>query len=174
MRWRVLFFSLLGVNLALGITWLVSARRQGSAPVTPEAPESVSGVVRTNVVVRRQFFSWREVESADYPTYVANLREIGCPEQTIRDIIIADVNGLYARKLATDIVTPQQQWWRSTPDTNVLAAAAERARQLEDERRTLLARLLGPNCETGDLVTLPRPSRPGLVLDGAVLGNLSS
>src|SRR5262252_1588032 len=130
MRWRVLFFSLLGVNLALGITWLVSARRQGSAPVTPEAPESVSGVVRTNVVVRRQFFSWREVESADYPTYIANLRDIGCPEQTIRDIIIADVNALYARKLATELTTPEQQWWRSSPDPVLVRIAAEKVRAL--------------------------------------------
>jgi len=40
--------------------------------------------------VRRQFFSWQQLESPDYQTYVANLRDIGCPEQTIRDIIIAD------------------------------------------------------------------------------------
>jgi hypothetical protein len=174
MRWRALAYVSVGVNALLIAAWGISAHRTFLARSSTPATNSVDSQPRTNVVVRRQFFSWREVESQDYPTYVANLREIGCPEQTIRDIIIADVNGLYARKLATDIVTPQQQWWRSTPDTNVLAAAAEKARQLEDERRTLLARLLGPNWETGDLVNLPRPSRPGLVLDGAVLGNLSS
>lgn len=43
-------------------------------------------------------FSWRQVESPDYRTYVANLRKIACPEQTIRDIITADVGGLYARR----------------------------------------------------------------------------
>jgi hypothetical protein len=36
-------------------------------------------------------FHWRQLESTDYPTYIANLRAIGCPELTIRDIIIADV-----------------------------------------------------------------------------------
>ena len=30
---------------------------------------------KTNVVVRRQYFSWQEVESSDFPTYVANLRQ---------------------------------------------------------------------------------------------------
>ena len=60
---------------------------------------------KTNLVVRRQLFSWQEIESADYPTYVANLRQIGCPEQTIRDIIIADVNALYSRRRATELVT---------------------------------------------------------------------
>ncbi len=172
MRWRVLFFSLLGVNLALGITWFVSARRHGSAPAASEAPDTVSGVIRTNVVVRRQFFSWREVESADYPTYIANLRDIGCPEQTIRDIIIADINALYARKLATEVTTPEQQWWRSKPDPAIVRAAADKVRALNEERRALLTRLLGPNWESGDLANLPRPSRPGVVLDGPVLGML--
>lgn len=132
------------------------------------------GIGRTNFVLRRQFFSWQEVESPDYPTYVANLRSIGCPEQTIRDIIIADVNGLYARKLANDLVTPEQQWWRSEPDTNVLQLAQEKARVLDEERRTLLSRLLGPNWESGDMISLPRPSRTGVVLDGPVLGGLST
>jgi LysM repeat protein len=172
MRWRVLFFSLLGVNLALGIAWLVSARRHGPAPAIPEVPGTVSGVIRTNVVVRRQFFSWREVESADYPTYITNLRDIGCPEQTIRDIIIADVNALYARKLATEVTTPEQQWWRSKPDPAIVRAAADKVRALNEERRALLTRLLGPNWESGDLASLPRPSRPGIILDGPVLGVL--
>ena len=43
---------------------------------------------------------------------------------------------------------------------------------MEDERRALLTRLLGTNWETGDLVSIPRPSRPGVVLDGPVLGAL--
>lgn len=42
--------------------------------------------------------TWRSLESTDYRTYVANLRAIACPEQTIRDIITADVHALYARK----------------------------------------------------------------------------
>src|SRR2546427_564779 len=48
-----------------------------------------------------QPFNWREVESADFRKYIANLRSIGCPEETIRDIIITDVNKLYAAKLAS-------------------------------------------------------------------------
>src|SRR5262245_41874041 len=33
---------------------------------------------------------WSDIESSEYRTYIANLRSIGCPEQTIRDIIVAD------------------------------------------------------------------------------------
>jgi hypothetical protein len=176
MRWRALAFGSLGVNLVLAAGWLVAKNHwaKTSAAEAAEAAKAAQVSGRTNVVVRRQFFSWREVESADYPTYIANLRDIGCPEQTIRDIIIADVNAMYSRKRATELVTAEQQWWKSEPDPAVLQSAAEKSRALEDERRGLLARLLGTNWESGDIVSLPRPSRPGIVLDGQVLGNLPS
>jgi LysM repeat protein len=174
MRWRALAIGSLGVNLLLAAGWLAAKHQwaKTSAAEVAEAAKASQVSSRTNVVVRRQFFSWREVESADYPTYIANLRDIGCPEQTIRDIIIADVNAMYSRKRATELVTAEQQWWRSEPDPAVLQTAAEKSRALEDERRGLLARLLGTNWESGDIVSLPRPSRPGILLDGQVLGNL--
>src|SRR5512133_2778108 len=177
MRWRVLALVSLGVNLVLAAVWLIAAPGQRRASNVSTSAGSLgitnsSGV--TNSLIRRQFFSWQEVESPDYPTYIANLRYIDCPEQTIRDIIIADVNSLFARRRANEILTPEQQWWRSEPDTNVLQAAAEKIKLLDDERRTLLTQLLGPNWESGDLNNLPRPSRPGIVLDGPLLGALSA
>jgi LysM repeat protein len=174
MRWRALAFGSLGANLLLAAGWLIAKNQWAAkaAAASAEAAKAAQSTTRTNVVVRRQFFSWREVESSDYPTYIANLRDIGCPEQTIRDIIIADVNAMYSRKRATELVTAEQQWWRSEPDPAVLQVAAEKSRALEDERRGLLVRLLGTNWESGDIVSLPRPSRPGIVLDGQILGNL--
>jgi hypothetical protein len=176
MRWRGFALVSLGVNLALIAVWLMLPRHPfaGSLAGTAAFQDVSTTNSGPNVVLRRQFFSWQEVESPDYPTYIANLRNIGCPEQTIRDIIIADVNGLYARKRALELVTPEQQWWRSEPDTNVLQVALEKSRVLDDERRNLLSRLLGPSWESGDLVNLPRPSHPGVVLDGPVLGALSA
>lgn len=43
-------------------------------------------------------FQWRQIESTDYRVYIANLRRIGCPETTVRDIIRADVRGLFGVK----------------------------------------------------------------------------
>ncbi len=172
MRWRVVAFILLGVNLALALALLRSGRggRNLSSDDSALLASNASG--KTNVVLRRQYFSWRDIESDDYPTYVANLRDINCPEQTIRDIIIADVNALYSRRRALEVVTSDQQWWRAEPDSNIVAVAEEKFRVLDDERRALLGRLLGTNWESGDLVSLPRPSRPGIALDGEVLGSL--
>src|SRR5262245_13956911 len=162
MRWRACLVVSLGVNIALAVALLIPSRTARKNQTLTGAVAGNLPQAKTNVVVRRQFFTWREVESADYPTYVANLRDIGCPEQTIRDIIIADVNALYARRRATEILTPEQQWWRASPDTNVVALAAAKSRALDEERRTLLAKLLGVTWESGDAVSLPRPSRPGM------------
>jgi LysM repeat protein len=172
MRWRVLLLISLVLNGVLVVVWFATERRYDTLQQVALVSAEAAPLVKTNFVVRRQFFSWDEVESPDYPTYIANLREIGCPEQTIRDIIIADVNALYARRLATELVTPDQQWWRSEPDSNVVRIAAEKLRAMDDERVALLTRLLGTNWESGDLVSLPRPSRPGVALDGPVLGVL--
>ena len=172
MRSRAILLLLLVANLVLAAGWFWTAqrhaRRFSRAGIVTDA--DAVPLVKTNVLVRKQFFSWQEVESDDYPTYIANLHDIGCPEQTIRDIIIADVNAVYARKRATELVTADQQWWRSEPDPAIVKAAAARSNELDQERRALLARLLGSGWEGGDLVSLPRPTRPGVVLDGPVLG----
>jgi hypothetical protein len=174
MRSRVTLGLSLAANLilAMGWLWMVNtySRRLNRSAIVP--PEVTAPLIKTNVLVRRQFFSWQEVESDDYPTYIKNLRDIACPEQTIRDIIIADVNSLYARRRATEIITPEQQWWRSLPDAEIVKAALARANEIDQERRALLTQLLGTNWETGDLISLPRPSRPGVTLDGPVLGVL--
>ena len=176
MRWRIITLVSLGVNIALAAAWLsVKSQRTAIAAAAAAAvAQATNAPATTNVVVRRQYFTWQDIESPDFATYVANLRQIGCPEQTIRDILIAEVNTLYSRKRAVELVTPEQQWWRSQPDANVLRAALAKFREMEAQRRGLLTGLLGTNWETGDLVSLPRPSRPGVLLDGPVLGALSS
>jgi len=171
MRWRLLLILSLAANVLLVIGLLASRR---ASPLTPVMAEETNSVIKTNVVLRRQFLSWSHVESPDYTTYIANLRSIGCPEPTIRDIIIADVNALYARRRATEILTPQQEWWRSEPSPQVVKLAADKYLALDKERRALLTRLLGADWEGGDLAGLPRPTRPGITLDGPVLGTLTS
>lgn len=174
MRWRVLLLLSVLTNVILAVGLLVS-HRHATAPRTPAPLEETNvALIKTNVVVRRQFISWSHVESPDYATYIQNLRSIGCPEQTIRDIIIADVNALYAKRRATEILTPEQQWWRSEPDPQVIKLAADKLIAMDDERRALLTKLLGPDWEGGDLTSLPRPSRQSIALDGPVLGPLSA
>lgn len=164
------------VNLGLGVGWLCTARRDTRFNALGVGRTVVTNTqVRTSVVVRKQFISWAEVESSNYPTYIENLRVVGCPESTIRDIIVADVNQLYAIKRATEVVTAEQQWWRSEPSPEVVKAAEDRLEALDAERRILLTTLLGPQWELDDVQNfdLAGAVRIGPVLDGPVLGLLS-
>jgi hypothetical protein len=132
--------------------------------------KAVDREVKTNVVIRRQPFRWSEIESADYPAYIAGLRRIGCPEKTIRDIIVADVNDLFAERIAREVVIPEQKWWLPDPDMDALEAGMNQVHALEAEKVQMLTELLGPGWNTP-----PRPNKPGNALhfDGPVLSKLA-
>jgi hypothetical protein len=99
---------------------------------------------RTNV----QPFQWSQLESTDYRSYIANLRGIGCPEQTIRDIITADVDSVFAKR--RDKLTESTA---GAPMRDSLTAL----RQEEDQ---FLIRLLDPQSDTGaEIAATPQPAR---------------
>lgn len=95
------------VVLALLALWLVwrapIADRQTAAsgvqitnaPPEVQAAQSATAQLATTALNEGPF-RWSQLESTDYRTYLANLRRVGCPEQTIRDILTADVDSLYA------------------------------------------------------------------------------
>ena len=169
MRRQLLLVVSAGLNVAL-ITGLFLVSRHSPAPAPVLANVDTNGTNhRPLTITRRQFFVWQELESPDYRSYISNLHAIACPEQTIRDIIVADVNQLYARKRVTDVVTPDQQWWRSTPDTNTLLEASAKIQELDQERRELLTNLLGANWE----ITDPSARPYAVALNGPVLGDIS-
>jgi hypothetical protein len=168
---RNLLIGSLALNVLLGIGWWLS--RNGQPGVSVESAAAQPGIqesVRTNVVVRRQFFSWEELESEDYATYIANLRSINCPEETIRDIIIADIDALFAKRRNREVLPTAQQWWQSEPDPTLLRTASRQLQALEAERNRLLTELLGP-----DWATPPEPLPTVAIkvpLEGAILSSL--
>lgn len=174
-RWLVVGLTasvLLNACLLLG--WLRALRPQ-PVPARPVVQRTVITnllrPLRTNVVFAPRLLSWADIESADYPTYIANLRAIGCPEATVQDIIVADVNELFAARRLAEVPNPRREWWRSDPDPELVRQAETRRAELEAERRALLATLLGPDWETRRLTALAEESRNPL--DGEILGALS-
>jgi LysM repeat protein len=165
-RQQILALSI-GINILLLLAFVWTRKGFHSAPQTASSTPSGSNTVRTQVVVRKQFFSWQELESNDYQQYVKNLRDIGCPEPTIRDIIIADVNQLYVNRFMTEVTDPDQEWWRSTPSTNLLADSAAKKLALNQERKSLLETLLGTNWDIASI-----PLETVVPLNGKVLGDL--
>lgn len=105
----ILGLSLLANLVLAGWLIVLGGRSREKAGLGTQPPEAIPAAVKasqapvpvepkavTNTVVRQ--FTWESVESADYREYIRNLRAIGCPDETIRDIILADVNKLYDSK----------------------------------------------------------------------------
>ena len=85
-------------------------------------------------------FDWVQSESTDYPTYVRNLRAIHCPEQTLRDIITADVDcNFYAARRGS--FNPRSNRLAASPLEN--AGLRREEQELWNEESSLINRLLG-------------------------------
>lgn len=156
-------------NVALTTLWLLAPPPR-PLQITWVRPPTVTNLhvsVHTNIVVEARPLRWADLESTNYLRYIQNLRSIGCPEATIRDIITAEVDALFARRRAREIIRPHHQWWRSEPDPALEAAAREQEEALEAERVALLTRLLGTNAFPA------LAERVGHPLDGPILGDLS-
>jgi hypothetical protein len=97
-----------------------------------------------DLLSRRQF-DWSTVESEDYKKYIANLREIGCPPETIRDIVSEDLRKNHKRREWEIIrkATPTDYWSPSFGlsvrlESNELSSLQELGRQYQWSHKELL------------------------------------
>ena len=100
---------------------------------------------------------WRSLESGDYQTYVQNLQAIGCPPQTIRVIVTADVISAFAGKRAEDLAARYQDfpYWKSDPSEMKAEAAVAAQRQAIDAKMSgVLQFLLGADTDLPDFSQL--------------------
>lgn len=146
--WLLLVAAVLG----LIAYWSIPDRPQPlPAPVTV-VKERLVPVVRhhTNLVevVRTNHFQWAQLESEDYRTYIARLKAIGCPEQTIRDIIIADVEKLLSPRLQE--LNPKRgplAYWKpeekELEDPLQYLEAAGHRMEIDFEKRDIIRELVG-------------------------------
>jgi hypothetical protein len=90
-------------------------------------------------------FHWSQLESSDYRTYIANLRGIGCPEQTLRDIVTADVGSLFAFK-RQPLEAELSSLSSDSPGTHAESRPAVEAEilRLRRQEASLIEALLGP------------------------------
>ena len=89
--------------------------------------------------------SWSSLESTNYYIYIANLRNFGCPEETIKDIILTDIAKVYAKK-RSDIKRRGQpyKYWAPVDLNNTVDPKLQRQlTELDREQRNLVRNLLG-------------------------------
>jgi hypothetical protein len=90
---------------------------------------------------------WSNLESADYPTYIANLRKAGCTEPVLRRIISTDLKDLYAKKAFALVKDFHRDFWEIAAHQNVQQyyekTLAPQVKALCNEPDALLKQLLG-------------------------------
>jgi hypothetical protein len=153
---RILLISSLSLNLALAAASFHITKHALKAcaiayprpqPITPVNP--INSVNTFNSIdlddqssAETNWFHWRLLESPDFEQYVANLRAVGCPEPTIRDLILPEIQKRYA---ATKAAVPLSGGFWCCGPTRTAAERARKARRdaLDAEKRALVERLFG-------------------------------
>lgn len=136
------------------VVYLLGSRPAPRPPATMTVTNTLNQIAVKKVNSTNLFGSftgklnWSFIESTNYNVYISNLRGIGCPEETIRDIIITDVSKLFARRRAAlrAQVQPYRFWQTGDALQNDYASNPELKRQLQEldkEQRKLVKQLLG-------------------------------
>lgn len=124
------------VNLALIETQTQSIARTAEPRGNGVAP--TSGIRNAG-----SGFHWSQVESADYRKYISNLRAIGCPERILQDIIIADLNQLFAPRMQAIWRKPVRVYWKKYQDASANPDQIRKLKALDQEKAAILKELLG-------------------------------
>lgn len=138
MFWKIGTLLSLLINAALAALFLT--RPESPKPISPETP-SVSPEP-----LQPARLDWSSVEAPDYDQYVKNLRAIGCPEETIYDIVVADVSTMFAMRARAELPSKTWRYWDpqdSIPTRDEIRNQRLR-RELERQKQELIARILGP------------------------------
>jgi len=158
--WLLVLANLLVAGVSLFL-WM-SRRSPGVQRVEPGVPPLSTGTqlvspepgpaIAADVHYVTNRWTWANVESRDYRAYLANLRAVRCPEQTIREIISAELHRVYAyRQLNERAKLPF--WTCGSKRRAAERAEAERSRILAAQEKAALSELLGPEAalaETDD------------------------
>ena len=148
MKLRRIFASSICLNLILALTVVcrlkqtASHRRCASAPKISETtnlPIAASVAAPTNSPAQVTFvtnhFVWSKVEAADFEQLAVNLRAIGCPEKTVRDVVFARARR--ALQQASRSAGPKLAFW--TIGSRRSRAKREVEREVAAARAKILA-----------------------------------
>ena len=147
----------LNVGLAIAVGLLAQRRSKPASPLSSDIEIVTTNVTRVVKLKPNSAaadtagkFTWRSVQSDDLKQYIANLRAIHCPEETIQDIIVALVNKQFAAREASLKLRPQyaKPWELSALSTGRYGDQQQKLRALIREKQSLLKELLGVDVPT--------------------------
>lgn len=154
--------GLLLISLAANIVLAFRLARPSRGPFHPADPTNVARVPAADPVAAASVapttsskatnaetpapFRWQSLENSDYKQFAANLRAIGCPEETIRDILRADLTKLYEeKKRELRRKSPPWEYWKNDQQQMVRGVGREAwlGMLALDEERDSALRALG-------------------------------
>jgi hypothetical protein len=95
-------------------------------------------------------FQWKQLESESYDTYIARLREIGCPEDTIKSIIAGELRAEAAdRRAELERKILRSSDWSPPPGVSRQEYLAAQLRKLEREMDLTADNLLQSSAAPG-------------------------
>ncbi len=142
-----LVLNLMLGGIALGLWQRSNQAQMKSVPMVAPAPSTEKKPA--SPIIKTQPFQWSQLDAPDFDTFVKNLRGIGCPEATIRDILAGELTEIYAGK------RQQAEHMHQPGAKHALQAEWKR---LDTEREQLLARLVAAPAANGSAGQAPSPS----------------
>ena len=177
---RLLMISILA-NLVcfVGLFWLSTDRQSSTEPSQPvpagepvSSGQAIGQAAPSERIVREiERFRWSQIESDDYKEYVQNLRDIGCPEETIRDLVKQDLDKYYDQRKA-DILSKspaRKEFWKTGNPGSLgrpSASASSQMAKLDREKNEVLGELFKPS----GLAAINRPGPLALARSQAKSG----
>ena len=150
LRQQPLLAGSLALNLAFGLTAVIGWLSPDPCP--PKLPASLAAPpvakekkipTKAAAIAKSPAFQWSQLEAPDFATFVKNLRAIGCPEVTIRDILSGELDEIYEHKGQALMQQSSTAGGYNSKSPAGMAAQAAR-NQLNEEKTRLLASLLSP------------------------------
>jgi hypothetical protein len=152
----------LTTNIVLAMVWFhgnhavpspatdVSARTAATAPVAVKSAPAADGTAELAAQS-----SWADLQTDDLKEFVRRLRSAGCPEETIKDLVLAELNRSFAvkqRKIWPNDFNPSDYWkpFKQHYDPAEARKNRERFHQIRDmqkEKTALIVELFGVDVE---------------------------
>jgi hypothetical protein len=93
--------------------------------------------------------TWEALELGDYPHFIELLRASGCPEATVRDLVMMRVTReFHAKQMAMEAQRQQNvEWWHNFNDDATRIQSRQEVRHLRREMKDKICTLLGISYE---------------------------
>lgn len=161
MRISLIILLSLATNVVLALAWFrvdyfappaddISARMAATLPVTGQSALPADGTVGSTAQS-----SWSDLQTDDLKEFVRRLRAVGCPEETIKDLVLALLNRSYSikqRAIGQNNFNPNDYWkpYKQHFDPAESKKNRERFHQVRDLQKSktaLIMELFGVDVE---------------------------